>query len=59
MDEKEDRVFEEAEALGREVELFEYDRETKDRATAHKAYRRALMQDSPQCPLTDFFVSLF
>ena len=59
LDEKENRVFEEAEALGREVDLFEYNREEKDRAAAQKAYRRALMQDSPEHPLTDFFVSLF
>ena len=59
LEEKEDRVFQEAEALGREVELFQYDREAKDRATAQKAYHRALTQDSPGRPLTDFFVSLF
>lgn len=59
VDEKEDKVFEEAEALGREVELFKYDRLTKDRKAAEKAYRWALMQDDPGRPLTDFFVSLF
>ena len=59
LEEKEDRVFQEAEALGREVQLFKYDREAKDAAAARKAYHRALMQDSPERPLTDFFVSLF
>ena len=58
LEEKEDRVFQEAEALGREVELFKYDREAKDRAAAQKAYHRALTH-SPERPLTDFFVSLF
>ena len=32
LEEKEDRVFQEAEALGREVQLFKYDREAKDTA---------------------------
>ena len=59
LEEKEDRVFQEAEALGREVQLFKYDREAKDAAAATKAYHRALMQDSPERPLTDWFVSLF
>ena len=59
LEEKEDRVFQEAEALGREVELFKYDREAKDSADATKAYHRALTQDSPGRPLTDWFVSLF
>ena len=59
LEEKEDRVFQEAEALGREVQLFKYDREAKDSLAATKAYHRALTQDSPERPLTDFFVSLF
>ena len=59
LEEKEDRVFQEAEALGREVQLFKYDREAKDSLAVTKAYHRALMQDSPERPLTDFFVSLF
>ena len=59
LEEKEDRVFQEAEALGREVELFKYDREAKDRAAATKAYHRAVTQDSPERPISDFFVSLF
>ena len=59
LEEKEDRVFQEAEALGREIQLFKYDREAKDSADALKVYHRALTQDSPERPLTDWFVSLF